>query len=203
MINFKTLMGKNFNLAMIRQILFLAWASIFAFGAEFEGIGDLEFLPQKNLKILVLDEKMRVKKVLNFDSKESKHITLEVEKDEKIYLTIIHKDSNQEDSDQSKKQATENQDKSKLAKALKEEATITNASPNIEKSAYEGRFERNRFMGGILGFEPDKFNYIMPLNISSSKEPNQRKQTEVKFQSFMIQKIPSPLGRAIMLQVCI
>ena len=162
-------MGKNFNLAMIRQILFLAWASIFAFGAEFEGIGDLEFLPQKNLKILVLDEKMRVKKVLNFDSKESKHITLEVEKDEKIYLTIIHKDSNQEDSDQSKKQATENQDKSKLAKALKEEATITNASPNIEKSAYEGRFERNRFMGGILGFEPDKFNYIMPLNISSSK----------------------------------
>ena len=182
MINFKTLMGKNFNLAMIRQILFLAWASIFAFGAEFEGIGDLEFLPQKNLKILVLDEKMRVKKVLNFDSKESKHITLEVEKDEKIYLTIIHKDSNQEDSDQSKKQATENQDKSKLAKALKEEATITNVSPNIEKSAYEGRFERNRFMGGILGFEPDKFNYIMPLNISSSKEPNQRKQTEVKFQ---------------------
>ena len=108
--------------------------------------------------------------------------TLEVEKDEKIYLTIIHKDSNQEDLDQSKKQATENQDKSKLAKALKEEATITNASPNIEKSAYEGRFERNRFMGGILGFEPDKFNYIMPLNISSSKEPNQRKQTEVKFQ---------------------
>ena len=175
-------MGENFDLAMIRQILFLAWVSIFAFGAEFEGIGDLEFLPQKNLKILVLDEKMRVKKVLNLDSKESKHITLEVEKDEKIYLTIIHKDSNQEDSNQSKKQATENQDKSKLAKALKEEATITNASPNIEKSAYEGRFERNRFMGGILGFEPDGFNYILPANISTSKEPNQGKQTETKFQ---------------------
>ena len=175
-------MGKNFDLAMIRQILFLAWVSIFAFGAEFEGIEDLEFLPQKNLKILVLDEKMRVKKVLNLDSKESKHITLEVEKDEKIYLTIIHKDSNQEDSNQTKKQATENQDKSKLAKALKEEATITNASPNIEKSAYEGRFERNRFMGGILGFEPDGFNYILPANISTSKEPNQGKQTETKFQ---------------------
>ena len=175
-------MGKNFDLAMIRQILFLAWVSIFAFGAEFEGIGDLEFLPQKNLKILVLDEKMRVKKVLNLDSKESKHITLEVEKDEKIYLTIIHKDSNQEDLNQSKKQATENQNKNKLAKALKEEATITNASPNIEKSAYEGRFERNRFMGGILGFEPDGFNYILPANISTSKEPNQGKQTETKFQ---------------------
>ena len=177
MINFKTLMGENFDLAMIRQILFLAWVSIFAFGAEFEGIGDLEFLPQKNLKILVLDEKMRVKKVLDLDSKESKHITLEVEKDEKIYLTIISKDSNQ-----TKKQATENQDKSKLAKALKEEVTITNASPNIEKSAYEGRFERNRFMGGILGFEPDKFNYILPANVSTSKEPNQGKQTETKFQ---------------------
>lgn len=175
-------MGENFDLAMIRQILFLAWVSIFAFGAEFEGIEDLEFLPQKNLKILVLDEKMRVKKVLNLDSKESKHITLEVEKDEKIYLTIIHKDSNQEDSNQTKKQATENQNKNKLAKALKEEATITNASPNIEKSAYEGRFERNRFMGGILGFEPDGFNYILPANISTSKEPNQGKQTETKFQ---------------------
>ena len=175
-------MGENFDLAMIRQILFLAWVSIFAFGAEFEGIEDLEFLPQKNLKILVLDEKMRVKKVLNLDSKESKHITLEVEKDEKIYLTIIHKDSNQEDSNQTKKQAIENQDKNKLAKALKEEATITNASPNIEKSAYEGRFERNRFMGGILGFEPDGFNYILPANISTSKEPNQGKQTETKFQ---------------------
>lgn len=171
------------GLDLLRKILFVCFLGLFAFAESFEDIKDLEFAPKKNLKILILDEDMQIREVVDIDSKATDNITLKLDKNEKFYITIIQKDS-----DIPKTQNTETKSE-KLAQSLKttKKPILTESSAEStpefeEKSLYEGRFERNRFMGGLLGFEPDKFNYIMPLNISSSKEPNQRKQTEVKFQ---------------------
>lgn len=156
---------------------------------------DLEFKSGENLKVLILDENMQTLEIMEVNIKESNQLTLNLPKNKKVYVTFIT--SQEEESAVDSKVDSTNlpthalqQPQNQLITSLKKETLgqKSNADSNAYmlssdgQTLYEGRFERNKFMGGLLGFEPHKFNYIIPANVSSSKEPNQSKQVETKFQ---------------------
>lgn len=156
---------------------------------------DLEFKSGENLKVLILDENMQTLEIMEVNIKESNQLTLNLPKNKKVYVTFITPQE-EESAVDSKVDSTNlpthtlQQPQNQLITSLKKETLgqKSNADSNAymlssdEQTLYEGRFERNKFMGGLLGFEPHKFNYIIPANVSSSKEPNQSKQVETKFQ---------------------
>lgn len=152
---------------------------------------DLELKSGENLKVLILDENMRTLEIMEVNIKESNQLTLNLPKNKKVYVTFItpQEEESVVDSTNLPTQALR-QPQNQLITSLKKETLgqKSNADSNTymlysdEQTLYEGRFERNKFMGGLLGFEPHKFNYIIPANVSSSKEPNQSKQVETKFQ---------------------
>lgn len=156
---------------------------------------DLELKSGENLKVLILDENMRTLEIMEVNIKESNQLTLNLPKNKKVYVTFITPQEEESVVD-SKVDSTNlptqalRQPQNQLITSLKKETLgqKSNADSNTymlysdEQTLYEGRFERNKFMGGLLGFEPHKFNYIIPANVSSSKEPNQSKQVETKFQ---------------------
>ncbi|WP_034551266.1 phospholipase A [Helicobacter rodentium] len=156
---------------------------------------DLELKSGENLKVLILDENMRTLEIMEVNIKESNQLTLNLPKNKKVYVTFITPQEEESVAD-SKVDSTNlptqalQQPQNQLITSLKKETLgqKSNADSNTymlysdEQTLYEGRFERNKFMGGLLGFEPHKFNYIIPANVSSSKEPNQSKQVETKFQ---------------------
>lgn len=156
---------------------------------------DLELKSGENLKVLILDENMRTLEIMEVNIKESNQLTLNLPKNKKVYVTFITPQEEESVAD-SKVDSTNlptqalRQPQNQLITSLKKETLgqKSNADSNTymlysdEQTLYEGRFERNKFMGGLLGFEPHKFNYIIPANVSSSKEPNQSKQVETKFQ---------------------
>lgn len=156
---------------------------------------DLELKSGENLKVLILDENMRTLEIMEVNIKESNQLTLNLPKNKKVYVTFITPQEEESvvdskmDSTNLPTQALQ-QPQNQLITSLKKETLgqKSNADSNTymlysdEQTLYEGRFERNKFMGGLLGFEPHKFNYIIPANVSSSKEPNQSKQVETKFQ---------------------
>ncbi|WP_276952425.1 phospholipase A [Helicobacter rodentium] len=152
---------------------------------------DLELKSGENLKVLILDENMRTLEIMEVNIKESNQLTLNLPKNKKVYVTFItpQEEESVVDSTNLPTQALQ-QPQNQLITSLKKETLgqKSNADSNTymlysdEQTLYEGRFERNKFMGGLLGFEPHKFNYIIPANVSSSKEPNQSKQVETKFQ---------------------
>ncbi|WP_300919151.1 phospholipase A, partial [Helicobacter rodentium] len=129
--------------------------------------------------------------IMEVNIKESNQLTLNLPKNKKVYVTFItpQEEESVVDSTNLPTQALQ-QPQNQLITSLKKETLgqKSNADSNTymlysdEQTLYEGRFERNKFMGGLLGFEPHKFNYIIPANVSSSKEPNQSKQVETKFQ---------------------
>lgn len=155
----------------------------------------LEFKNGENLKVLILDENMQTLEIMEVNIKESNQLTLNLPKNKKVYVTFITPQE-EESAVDSKVDSTNlpthtlQQPQNQLITSLKKETLgqKSNADSNAymlssdEQTLYEGRFERNKFMGGLLGFEPHKFNYIIPANVSSSKEPNQSKQVETKFQ---------------------
>lgn len=141
----------------------------------------LEFLPNKNLKIIILDQDLKPKEVLDINTKETKNINLDLPDDENFYISIIPQ------SLENKKEESDELIDS-LKKISMEENSPTESeknSPGIvvdKKSLYEGYFERNRFFGDFLGFEPNRSNYILPFNISSTSETSNGKRVEAKFQ---------------------
>ena len=68
------------GLDLLRKILFVCFLGLFAFAESFEDIKDLEFAPKKNLKILILDEDMQIREVVDIDSKVTDNITLKLDK---------------------------------------------------------------------------------------------------------------------------
>ncbi|TLD88087.1 phospholipase A [Helicobacter sp. MIT 05-5294] len=185
---------------ILQNIFFVAILASCFWGGDFrnlskESLSDsLEFKNNEKLKVLILDENMQLLEVLEVNTDQTDQLTLKLPNDKKVYVTFIApKDeevANSRISIQSPKNLSKEKIQEGLVSSLKQEnlkqnssvALDTNAVASSEKTLYEGRFERNKFMGGLLGFEPHKFNYILPANISSAKEPNQRKQVETKFQ---------------------
>ncbi|PZT48902.1 porin [Helicobacter valdiviensis] len=129
----------------------------------------------KKLKILIVDEKMNIIKSMPLNEG-VKEISLE-EYDKLIQIDIT---SPKKELQASLKNSSSDLFKEELKTALENEE---DKIQSIAKSTlYEERFERNRFMGDFLGFEPHKFNYILPANISTNTEPNEAKRVEAKFQ---------------------
>lgn len=129
----------------------------------------------KKLKILIVDEKMNIIKSMPLNEG-VKEISLE-EYDKLIQIDIT---SPKKELQASLKNSSSDRFKEELKTALENEE---DKIQSIAKSTlYEERFERNRFMGDFLGFEPHKFNYILPANISTNTEPNEAKRVEAKFQ---------------------
>lgn len=129
----------------------------------------------KKLKILIVDEKMNIIKSMPLNEG-VKEISLE-EYDKLIQIDIA---SPKKELQASLKNSSSDLFKEELKTALENEE---DKIQSIAKSTlYEERFERNRFMGDFLGFEPHKFNYILPANISTNTEPNEAKRVEAKFQ---------------------
>ncbi|MBD5165575.1 MAG: phospholipase A [Helicobacter sp.] len=152
-------------------------------------LDSLEFKGGENLKVLILDEKMQTLEVIEVNPIETNQLTLKIPKDKKIYVTFIM--PQEEESADVQANSSDEIYQSQLISSLKRESLSQDSDMDLKdtqtifsdkKTLYEGRFERNKFMGELLGFEPYKFNYIIPANVSSAKEPNQRKQVETKFQ---------------------
>lgn len=152
-------------------------------------LDSLEFKEGESLKVLILDEKMQPLEVIEINPAETNQLTLKIPKDKKIYVTFIM--PQEEESVNSQTNPQDEISQSQLVSSLKQEPISQDSNTDLKdtqiivfdkKTPYEGHFERNKFMGGLLGFEPHKFNYIIPANVSTAKEPNQRKQVETKFQ---------------------
>ncbi|WP_297813345.1 phospholipase A [uncultured Helicobacter sp.] len=186
----------NLSFGVFRMILhkipqIIVFIIIFTFnlwGSDFE-IKSEELENNKKLKVFILDEKMQTLEVIEVDTTKANQLTLNLPKDKKVYVTFVmpqDTDSVTSDSTILPSETIQNQLVSSLKnEGLNQKSNTDSSTDGIsydEKTLYEGRFERNKFMGGLLGFEPHKFNYILPMNASSSKEPNQRKQVETKFQ---------------------
>lgn len=152
-------------------------------------LDSLEFKKNQQLKVLILDEEMRVLEIIEVEMDKTNQLTLNLPKDKKVYVTFVTSQNKESPVDSTKlptnlKDTTHNQLISSLKQGDLNQDFSSNAHAIVssEKTLYEGRYERNKFMGGLLGFEPHKFNYIIPANVSTAKEPNQRKQVETKFQ---------------------
>ncbi|MDE5591888.1 MAG: phospholipase A, partial [Helicobacter sp.] len=152
----------------------------------------LEFSPNKNLKIIILDKDLKPKEVLDINTKETKNVNLNLPDDENFYISIIPQslESKKEESDE-------------LINSLKQSSVEENSTVKVEKDSqeivihrknvYEGYFERNRFFGDFLGFEPNRSNYILPFNISSTRETSDGKRVEAKFQISIKKRLAADL----------
>lgn len=174
------------NLFLVIIFILNLWADI----PQNRLLDSLEFKNNQQLKVLILDENMQVLEVVEVEIEKTNQLTLNLPKDKKVYVAFVTSQDKESLADTTKPSANlENTTQNQLVSSLKQgnlnqdsNSSNTHAMTSSEKTLYEGRFERNKFMGGLLGFEPHKFNYILPANISSAKEPNQRKQVETKFQ---------------------
>ncbi|WP_232817667.1 phospholipase A [Helicobacter burdigaliensis] len=134
-----------------------------------------EISHNKNLKILIVDEKMNIIKSVPLTEGQQK-ISLE-KFDKSLQIDIT---SPKKELQTSLKNTDADTFKEELKTALKKQEQKLETTP--KSTLYEERFERNKFMGDFLGFEPHKFNYILPANVSTNTEPNEAKRVEAKFQ---------------------
>lgn len=147
----------------------------------------LNFNENERAKVLILDKEMQILQIINVE-KGQKELKLNLQDSEELFVTFIENPQNlsyeplTKDS-KSLQDATNSKTKEiqqKSSTLLKDEPE--NAESQEEISRYEAHFERNRFFGEFLGFEPYKFNYFLPTNVSFNKEKDQAKRTEAKFQ---------------------
>lgn len=175
---------------MLRYILFFTFLTpLYA-----ESLYDrLEFSTNERAKVIVLDKEMRIMQVLNVQ-KGQKELKLNLQNSENLFITFIENQNLAKDS----KDAPLAKDSKYLAQFVESQKASTihfkrenaqNLEAGIEGAEfagaitpYEARFERNRFLGGFLGFEPYKFNYLLPANVSLKSEDGHTKRTEAKFQ---------------------
>ena len=123
---------------MLRKILFLCFLGLFAFAESFEDIKDLEFASKKNLKILILNEDMQIREVVDINNKAKDNITLKLDKNEKFYITIIQKDSDIPKTHNTEKKSEKLVQSLKITKKTILTASSTESKPEFEeKSIYE------------------------------------------------------------------
>lgn len=138
----------------------------------------LDFLPDEKGKFLVLDEKMQIQKIISV-KKGQKTLELNLEDSSNFYITFIEK----EKVDSSKSQeASKIVADSKEAQKELQDGILSAEVREKDISKYEARYERNRIFGKFLGFEPYKYNYILPAIVSANRENGHAKKVESKFQ---------------------
>ncbi|MCI5969018.1 phospholipase A [Helicobacter sp.] len=144
----------------------------------------LDFNDDERAKVLILDEQMEILRVISVQ-KGQKELRLDLQDSDALFITFIENPKTAPLAKDSKylKEFVEVESK----QMQKESATtlqegVENASFEGDISRYEAHFERNRFFGDFLGFEPYKFNYFLPASLSLNKEQGQAKRTEAKFQ---------------------
>ena len=150
----------------------------------------LEFSANERAKVIVLDKEMRIMQVLNVQ-KGQKELKLNLQDSDDLFITFVENPNLEKDS----KDAPLAKDSKYLAQFMESQKSSTIQFERVENSdnletglegaaitPYEARFERNRFFGGFLGFEPHKFNYLLPANVSLKSEDGHAKRTEAKFQ---------------------
>lgn len=176
------------KILQITLLMIALMSNLWGNSSKSNPLDSLEFKGDEDLKVLILDEKMQILEVIEVNTMETNQLTLKIPKDKKIYVTFIRP---QDEESVDLQNPLDEVAQSQLISSLKQESLSRDSNadskeiPTIysdKKTLYEGRFERNKFMGGLLGFEPYKFNYVIPANMSTAREPNQRKQVETKFQ---------------------
>lgn len=176
------------KILQITLLMIALMSNLWGNSSKSNPLDSLEFKGNEDLKVLILDEKMQILEVIEVNTMETNQLTLKIPKDKKIYVTFIRP---QDEESVDLQNPLDEVAQSQLISSLKQESLSRDSNadskeiPTIysdKKTLYEGRFERNKFMGGLLGFEPYKFNYVIPANMSTAREPNQRKQVETKFQ---------------------
>lgn len=176
------------KILQITLLMIALMSNLWGNSSKSNPLDSLEFKGDEDLKVLILDEKMQILEVIEVNTMETNQLTLKIPKDKKIYVTFIRP---QDEESVDLQNPLDEVAQSQLISSLKKESLSRDSNadskeiPTIysdKKTLYEGRFERNKFMGGLLGFEPYKFNYVIPANMSTAREPNQRKQVETKFQ---------------------
>lgn len=176
------------KILQITLLMIALMSNLWGNSSKSNPLDSLEFKGNEDLKVLILDEKMQILEVIEVNTMETNQLTLKIPKDKKIYVTFIRP---QDEESVDLQNPLDEVAQSQLISSLKKESLSRDSNadskeiPTIysdKKTLYEGRFERNKFMGGLLGFEPYKFNYVIPANMSTAREPNQRKQVETKFQ---------------------
>lgn len=124
----------------------------------------LEFEENERAKFLILDESMNIQNVISVHKSQGNRVVVDLPDDDRHFVIVL----------QNPKLKTKN------------EPSLVDSIKSTQKeqkfSAYEGMYERNKFMGGILGFEPYKFNYLLPVNYSINREQTHNKGEEAKFQ---------------------
>lgn len=127
----------------------------------------LEFGEDDRAKVLILDQQMQLLDVIDI-KKGQKDLDINLQDSQGRFLIFT----------ENPKTIPNAQD----SKYLKAQALPEDVPEEERLSRYEARFERNRFLGDFLGFEPHKFNYILPANMSFGAKQGHAKNTEVKFQ---------------------
>ncbi len=174
------------------KILFLFLASLIDLLGEQINIDEesFKFQPNKNVKFLILDNNMKIREIIDINTQQTKKLDLILPNNENFYITILQDDS--QDMTELVESLKNNNLEDKISRDKNSLANSSAVEIN-QKTAYEGYFERNRFFSEFLGFEPDKFNYILPFNVSHNKEPKQSKKVEAKFQISIKKRLYSNL----------
>lgn len=175
------------KILQIITFVFICSFNLWANSSKDKLSDSLEFKNDEKLKVLILNENMEVLEVIKVDTEKTNQLTLNLPKDKKVYVTFVQ--PQEAESPMDSNQLISSLKQESLHQSLAKEDSAIYEVESDKKTPYEGRFKRNEFMGGLLGFEPDRFNYIIPMNISSSKEPNQNKQVETKFQISIKKKL--------------
>ncbi|WDL75111.1 phospholipase A [Helicobacter winghamensis] len=137
----------------------------------------LDFSENERAKVLILDKQMQILKVISVQ-KGQKELKLNLQDSDELFVTFVENPKNAPLAKDSK--YLKNFANIETKEAPQEEAKNVSLEEGV--SRYEARFERNRFFGDFLGFEPYRFNYFLPASISFNKEQGQTKRTEAKFQ---------------------
>ncbi|WP_158654850.1 phospholipase A [Helicobacter mesocricetorum] len=153
---------------------------------------NFKFQPDKNLKFLILDSNMKIKEIIDVNTQQTKNLHLTLPDNENFYITILQDDSPNTPQDELV-QSLKNSNLEDKMEIDKNNSSDSNAIEVHQKTAYESYFERNRFFGEFLGFEPDKFNYALPFNATNNKETKQGKKVEAKFQISIKKRLYSSL----------
>lgn len=149
----------------------------------------LNFSENERAKVLILDKQMKILEVISVE-KNQKELKINLQDSSEFFVTFVEnpkltplikeskhlKDFASTDLEEASKESISK------PKDIALREGIENANFKEELSRYEARFERNRFFGDFLGFEPHKFNYFLPVSVGPNKGQGHAKRTEAKFQ---------------------
>ncbi|TLD83476.1 porin [Helicobacter sp. MIT 11-5569] len=147
----------------------------------------LDFSEDERAKVLILDKQMQILQVISVQ-KGQKELKLNFQDSDELFITFVENPQHLASAPLAKdSKYLHNLANTESKEIPKESATtlkegIENADFEGSISRYQARFERNRFFGDFLGFEPYKFNYLLPANVNFNKDESQAKRTEAKFQ---------------------